>query len=74
MSTPFVSPPAAETGTTEQRFVMGDISWDAYVTISDALDEHPGVRTIYDDGKLIFMGKSRRHEWLSDSPAHAIAN
>jgi len=72
MSTPFVSPPAAETGTTEQRFVMGDISWDACVTISDALDEHLGVRTIYDDGRLIFMGKSRRHEWLSDSLGHLV--
>ena len=34
--------PAAETETVEQRFVMGGIRWDAYVAISDALDEHSG--------------------------------
>jgi len=72
MSITLVSPPTAETGTAEQRFVMGDISWDAYVTISDALDEHLGVRMIYDDGRLILMGKSRRHEWLSDSLGHLV--
>ena len=33
--------------TAEQRFVMGRIGWDAYVAISDALDEHSGVRLIY---------------------------
>lgn len=64
--------PAAETGTTEQRFVMGGISWDAYVTISDTLDEHVGVRTIFNDGRLIFMGKSPRHEWLSDCLGHLV--
>jgi len=67
-----VSPPTAETGTAEQRFVMGGISWDAYVTMSDALHEHLGVRMIYHDGRLILMGKSRRHEWLSDCLGHLV--
>ena len=40
MSVTLVSPPAAETETVEQRFVIGGIRWDAYVAISDALDEH----------------------------------
>ncbi len=44
MSVTFVSAPATETETAEQRFVIDGISWDAYVTISDALDEHLGVR------------------------------
>ena len=67
-----VSLPAAETETAEQRFVMGGISWDAYVTICDALDEHIGVRMIYNDGRLIFVGKSRNHDWLSDCLGHLV--
>ncbi len=72
MSVTLVSPPAAETETAEQRFVIGGISWDAYVSISDALDEHSGVRLIYHDGRLIFMGKSRRHERLAESLDHLV--
>jgi Uma2 family endonuclease len=56
--------PAAETA--EQRFVMGALSWDAYVTISDALEEHIGVRTIYCDGSLTLLGKSRKHDWYAE--------
>jgi Uma2 family endonuclease len=67
MSVTLASPPAAETETAEQRFVMAGIRWASYVAISDALDEHRGVRLIYNDGRLIFMGKSRRHERLAES-------
>jgi Uma2 family endonuclease len=66
MATTLVPPPEKEAWLGEQRFVLGNISWDAYVTISDSLEDHRGVRMIYQDGRLIFMGKSRRHEWLSD--------
>ena len=50
----------------EQRFVLGRVSWDSYLTISDALDDRPGVRTIYCDGRLILVGKSRRHDWYAE--------
>jgi Uma2 family endonuclease len=72
MSVTLVSQPTAEIETAEQRFVIGRIDWDAYVTICDALDEQNGVRLIYNDGKLIFMGKSRRHEWLSDCLGYLV--
>jgi Uma2 family endonuclease len=68
----FSFPARAETGTAEQRFVIGSISWDAYVTISDTLDELIGVRMIYNDGRLILMGKARRHEWLSHCLGHLV--
>ncbi len=72
MSTTLASPPAAETEGSEQRFGLQHISWDAYQAISDALVEQPGVRLIYCDGSLLFMGKSRRHEWLADCLGHLV--
>jgi len=71
-SATLVSPPATQIEIDEQRFVMGGISWDAYVTISEALDEHQGVRMIYCDGRLILMGKSRRHERLAEFLGHLV--
>jgi Uma2 family endonuclease len=70
MSATLLTPPAAEIDDGEQRFVMGRVSWDAYVKISEALDDQPGLRLIYCDGRLVFVGKSRRHKWLSDSLGH----
>jgi hypothetical protein len=72
MSVTLASPPTATTETAEQRFVMRGIPWDAYVAICDALDEHSGVRLIYSNGKLIFIGKSRRHERLAESLDHLV--
>jgi Uma2 family endonuclease len=66
MSVTLASPPAAETEGGEQRFVMGRVTWGAYVKISDALDDQPGLRMIYCDGRLSFMGKSRRHDWFAE--------
>ena len=72
MSVTLASPPAAETETVDQRFVIGGIRWDAYVSISDALGEHTGVRLIYNDGRLILMGKSRRHERVAEHLDHFV--
>jgi hypothetical protein len=55
MSVTLVSPAAAETETGEQRFVIGVIRWDAYLAISEALDEHRGARMIFNDGRLILL-------------------
>jgi Uma2 family endonuclease len=66
MSVTLASPRAAEAETVEQRFVMDRIRWDAYVAISDALDEHSGVRMIYCDGRLNLVGKSRKHDWYAE--------
>jgi Uma2 family endonuclease len=66
MSVTLATPPAAETEGGEQRFVMGGVSWDAYVKISEALEDQPGLRMIYCDGKLVFVGKSRRHDWFAE--------
>ena len=72
MSVTLVCPPVGDTETVEERFVMQGIRWDAYATICDALDEHSGVRLIYHDGRLIFMGKSRRHEQLAEWLGHLV--
>jgi Uma2 family endonuclease len=72
MSVTLASRPAAETEDGEQRFVMGRITWDAYVKISDALEDQPGLRMIYCDGRLAFVGKSRRHKWLSECLGHLV--
>ncbi len=56
----------------EQLFVMGRVTWDAYVKISDALEDQTGLRLIYCDGRLSFVGKSRRHEWLSECLGHLV--
>jgi Uma2 family endonuclease len=72
MSVTLASPPHVETESVEQRFVIGRIGWDAYLAINDALDEHSGVRLIYDDGRLTFLGKSRRHERLAECLDHLV--
>jgi Uma2 family endonuclease len=72
MSVTLASPPIAETEVSEQRFVMEGIRWDVYVTICDALEEHSGVRMIYNDGRLIFVGKSRLHEQLAEFLGHLV--
>jgi Uma2 family endonuclease len=72
MSVSLASPPRIEMETAEPRFVVDRIRWDAYVTICDAFDEHSGLRLIYNDGRLIFMGKSRRHERLAEFLDHLV--
>jgi Uma2 family endonuclease len=75
-----MSPTVAPADTDEildQRFVLGGVSWDTYLQISDALDERPGVRVIYCDGRLMLVGKSRRHDWYAErlgELAKALAN
>jgi Uma2 family endonuclease len=66
MAVTLASPPAADDETIEQHFVIGGIDWDAYVAMNDALDEHVGVRMIYCDGRLTFVGKSRKHDWYGE--------
>ncbi|HEY7158151.1 MAG TPA: Uma2 family endonuclease [Gemmataceae bacterium] len=46
---------------TEQRFVLSDIDWDTYVTISDKLGER-NIRINYDGVNLEFMTTSLEHE------------
>ena len=51
----------------ENRVVLGDIDWDTYVKLADALADRP-VRLTYDQGMLEIMTTSLRHErfksWL----------
>jgi Uma2 family endonuclease len=72
MPSTLASPATPVTETDEQRFVLGGIRWESYVAISDSLDEHSGVRLIYNDGRLTFVGKSRRHERLAESLDHLV--
>jgi Uma2 family endonuclease len=66
MSVTLLIPQGIESDNGEQRFVMGNVSWDAYLRISEALDDHPGLRMIYCDRRLVFVGKSRRHDWFAE--------
>ena len=72
MSVTLASPPADLSANGEQHFVMGRVTWDAYLKISEALEDQPGLRLIYCDGRLAFVGKSRRHEWLSECLGHLV--
>jgi Uma2 family endonuclease len=66
MPTTLAFPSAVDIETSDQSFIVGGIDWSAYVTISDALDEHLGVRMIYCDGRLTLVGKSRKHDWHAE--------
>jgi Uma2 family endonuclease len=66
MTVTLAEPAAVEAQPSDQRFVIGGVGWDSYVAISDALDERPGMRLIYCVGRLIFVGKSRRHDWYAE--------
>jgi Uma2 family endonuclease len=66
------SPPGTDTGAAEQRFMIGGIRWDSYLAISDALDDHCGVRLIYNEGRLTLLGTTRRHEWLAESLGYLV--
>jgi Uma2 family endonuclease len=56
-------------GAAEQRLLLDDVDWQAYVTIGEALRDRPGLRMTYDRGRLEFMTTSPEHEifkkWLS---------
>jgi Uma2 family endonuclease len=45
-----------------QCLVLHDITWQQYVTISDALPERGGLRITFDRGRLEFMTTSPLHE------------
>ncbi len=72
MSVTLENPPSAEAEPVEQRFEMGRVTWDAYVKVSDALEDQPGLRLIYCVGKLSFVGKSRRHDWFAERLAELV--
>lgn len=58
------SPAVAED---EQRLILTGIGWKQYVTISGALGDRRSPRLIYLRGRLTFLTKSHRHEWLNRS-------
>lgn len=58
-STPTVPEP-------DQRVVLGQINWDQYVTISDALVDRHNPRMIYLDGGLTLLVTPRRHDWFAE--------
>ncbi len=45
-----------------QRFFLGDVTWDQYVAISDALPERGNVHVTYDNGRLELVSISDLHE------------
>ncbi len=51
---------AAELG--DQQIVFFSMTWDRYVSISDAMPERTRTRAIFVDGRLTLLGRSRRHE------------
>lgn len=50
----------------EQRLILHNISWNAYETILEALDEHRSAHLTYDRGRLEIMVPLEPHESASD--------
>jgi len=48
-------PPAA-------TLVIGEVSWDEYLGLLEELDDRPGLRVTYDQGRLEIVTTSFRHE------------
>lgn len=46
----------------EQRFVIHGVSWETYVTLRDALDDHSSLKLTYLSGTLELMSPSNLHE------------
>ena len=46
----------------DERVVLGGVSWEQYVALSDVLGERAGVRITYLEGALEIMTVSLRHE------------
>jgi Uma2 family endonuclease len=46
----------------EQRFILGNVSWQAYSAIGEALADRPNLRLTYDGENLELMTLSPRHE------------
>jgi Uma2 family endonuclease len=57
---------APKTVDQEPHFVLDGIGWSQYVAISEALPDRPGLRLIYNDGRMTFLSPSRRHDWYSE--------
>ncbi len=49
----------------DQVFTIGNVAWEQYVAVNDALSEHAGLRMIYLDGSLTLLSPTRRHDWYS---------
>lgn len=56
------APEVANARDVDQRFMMYDIPWEAYVAINDAIGDQSGVRICYSKGTLELMSPGRLHE------------
>lgn len=56
----------------DRAFALFQISWEQYVTISDALADHPQPRMIYLDGSLLLLTTSREHDWIAERMATLV--
>ncbi|MEO6807937.1 MAG: Uma2 family endonuclease, partial [Isosphaeraceae bacterium] len=65
LTTPNVTDP-------DQILILDEITWDQYVTISDALVDRHTPRMIYLDGSLTLLGTSRRHDWFAERLAQLV--
>jgi Uma2 family endonuclease len=67
-----VASPPLQAESSEPRMVIEGVSWDAYVALCDSTMDRPNPRMIYCEGRLVLMGKSRRHEPLSERLGHLV--
>ena len=75
MSIVVATPPSearAQVKAGEQRLLLWDISWDAYVQIGEALRDRPAIRQTYDRGQLEIMTTSTEHEILKQRLSYLI--
>ncbi|MCY7323638.1 MAG: Uma2 family endonuclease [Phormidesmis sp. CAN_BIN36] len=56
----------------ERRVVLYDISWEAYLTILEALPQSRGTRLTYDDGLLEIVMPLEDHEFYADNISYFV--
>jgi len=57
---------APKTVEREPHFILDGIAWSQYVAISDALPDRPGLKLIYNAGRMTFLSPTRRHDWYAE--------
>jgi Uma2 family endonuclease len=60
------APPLLLDALGDQRLVIPGLSWEEYITISDAIVERPNIRTFYCEGRLTLLTESRKHGWYAE--------
>lgn len=56
----------------ERRFLVDNVTWDQYCALRKSLDDQPGVRITYLEGRLELLSPSSEHERIKKTLARLI--